>query len=340
MKSFYHPNEALHHPKTYLSRGQMRQPQELPIRADKLVEGFARMSQPLIEPQDHGIEPLLRVHDVGYLDFLQTAWREWGTLGPDWGDEAMSNVYVRQPNPMRGILGKAARYLADGSCPVGEHTWTSSYWGAQAAIAATHAVLAGDTKAFALCRPPGHHARSDAAGGFCYINNAAIAASLLRDRYAKVAVLDTDMHHGQGIQEIFYDRADVFYVSIHGDPTNFYPVVAGFADETGVGDGLGFNLNLPMPHGSEESVFFEQLDTAIEAIEAYRPDALVFCLGFDIYEKDPQSKVSVSTAGFERLARVVSQLELPTVIVQEGGYHYETLPNNLAAFFKGLGLKI
>jgi acetoin utilization deacetylase AcuC-like enzyme len=335
MKSFYHPKEALHHPKSYLSRGQMRQPQELPIRADKLVEGFARMNRPLIEPKDHGIEPLLRVHDAGYLDFLQTAWTEWATLGPDWGDEAMSNVYVRHPNPLRGILGKAARYLADGSCPVGEHTWTSSYWAAQAAIAATHAVLNGDAHSFALCRPPGHHARRDAAGGFCYINNAAIAASLLRDRHAKVAILDTDMHHGQGIQEIFYDRDDVLYVSIHGDPTNFYPVVAGFDDEIGTGAGKGYNLNLPMPHGSDETVFFERLNQAIRAIEAYQPDALVFCLGFDVYEHDPQAKVKVTTAGFEQLAKRVSQLKLPTVIVQEGGYHYDTLPDNLAAFFSG-----
>lgn len=336
MKSFYHPNEALHHPKTYLSRGQMRPPQELPIRADKLVEGFTRMNRLLLEPKDHGLEPILGVHDAGYLDFLQTAWQAWTALGPDWGDEVMSNVYVREPNPLRGILGKAARYLADGSCPVGEHTWTSSYWAAQAAIAAAQAVLAGDHRAFALCRPPGHHARRDAAGGFCYINNAAVAANALQQRYKKIVILDTDVHHGQGVQEIFYDRPDVFYISIHADPTNFYPVVAGFEDETGAGAGLGFNLNLPMPHGSEESVLFNRLDTAIQTIEAYQPDALVFCSGFDIYEEDPQSKVRVTTAGIERLARQVSQLNLPMVIVQEGGYHYDTLPNNLAAFFKGL----
>ncbi len=338
MKSFYHPNEALHHPKTYLSRGQMRPPQELPIRAAKLVEGFERMNRLLLEPKDHGLDAILNVHDAGYLDFLQTAWKEWTALGPDWGDEVMSNVYVRERNPLRGILGKTARYLADGSCPVGEHTWTSAYWAAQAAISASHAVLAGDKRAFALCRPPGHHARRDAAGGFCYINNAAVAANVLQQRYAKIVILDTDVHHGQGVQEIFYDRPDVFYISIHADPTNFYPVVAGFEDETGTGAGLGFNLNLPMPHGSDESVFFNRLNTALKAIEAYQPDALVFCSGFDIYEEDPQSKVRVTTAGIERLANQVSQLNLPMVIVQEGGYHYDTLPDNLAAFFKGLGV--
>lgn len=338
MKSFYHPKEALHHPKTYLSRGQMRQPQELPIRADRLVTGFEQLQLPLIEPKDHGIDPLHRVHDAGYLSFLQTAWQDWTALGPDWGEEAMSNVYVREPNPRRGILAQTAYYLADGSCPVGEHTWTSAYWAAQSAIAATHAVLEGDQHAFALCRPPGHHARRSAAGGFCYINNAAVAASLLRERYKKVAILDTDMHHGQGIQDIFYDRADVLYVSVHGDPTNFYPVVAGFEDEVGTGAGEGFNLNLPMPHGATESTFFEQVNKAIQAIEDYRPDALVFCLGFDIYQEDPQAKVNVTTPGFEQLASQVRGLNLPTVIVQEGGYHYDTLPDNLAAFFDGFGV--
>ena len=335
MKSYFHPNEALHHPQSYLSRGQMRDPQELPIRAEKLKEGFARMNQPLIEPKDHGMAPLLRVHDTAYLHFLQTAWHEWKTVGPDWGDEVMSNVYVREPNALRGILAKAACYLADGSCPIGQHTWTSAYWGAQTAIEATHAVLDGEASAFALCRPPGHHARRAAAGGFCYINNAAVAATLLRDRHAKVAILDTDMHHGQGIQEIFYDRDDVYYVSVHGDPTNFYPVVTGFEDETGAGAGLGYNLNLPMPHGSDETVFFDAVNQAVRAIEAYQPDALVFCLGFDVYEYDPQSKIAVSTAGFERLAQIVRRLDLPTVIMQEGGYHYDTLPENLTAFFAG-----
>jgi acetoin utilization deacetylase AcuC-like enzyme len=337
LKSFYHPLEALHHPKSYFSRGQMRSPQELPIRTDRLVQGFQDMGIALIEPLDHGLDALLRVHDPAYLSFLQTAHAQWQTLGPDWGDEVMSNVYIRQGNPLRGILAQAARYLADGSCPIGEHTWTSSYWAAQAAVAATQAVLNGDSRAFALCRPPGHHARRDAAGGFCYINNAAIAASLLRDRYARVAILDMDMHHGQGTQEIFYDRDDVLYVSIHGDPTNFYPVVAGHADERGEGAGEGYNLNLPMPHGSEESVFFDKMALACDAIEAYAPDALVLSLGFDVYKDDPQAKVKVTTEGFNRVAQTVSAFGLPTVVVQEGGYHYDTLPINLQAFMHGFG---
>lgn len=335
MKSFYHPNVKLHHPQTYLSRGQMRKPQEIPDRVDGILEGLAQMSLSVIEPKDYGKAPLLAVHDSAYLDFLENAHRRWKEIPQDWGNEVMSNVYVRQPNPLRGILGEAAKYLADGSCPVGPHTWTSSYWAAQSAVAAAEAVLAGELSAYALCRPPGHHARRDAAGGFCYINNAAVAAQHLRQKYGKVAVLDTDMHHGQGVQEIFYGRDDVLYVSVHGDPTNFYPVVAGFDDEQGEGSGKGFNLNLPMPHGSTEEVFFEKVKVAIDTLNRFKPDVLVLALGFDIYKDDPQAQVAVTTEGFGRLGQIISQLNLPTVVVQEGGYHLGAMAANTKSFFTG-----
>ena len=168
-------------------------------------------------------------------------------------------------------------------------------------------------------------ARREAAGGFCYINNAAVAAQVLRERFSRVLILDTDMHHGQGIQEIFWARSDVPYISIHGDPTNFYPVVAGHADEHGEGDGAGFNLNLPMPHGASEAEFFQRLDRACDAARQMAPQALVLCLGFDIYKDDPQSLVAVTQDGFAELGRRVAALGLPTLVVQEGGYHLPTL---------------
>jgi len=149
-------------------------------------------------------------------------------------------------------------------------------------------------------------------------------------------VFDADVHHGQGVQEIFYERDDVCYVSIHGDPTDFYPVVAGFADETGRGAGQGCNLNLPMPHGASEQVFFDRLDEGLAAIRAWKPDAVVFALGFDIYKDDPQSLVAVTGEGFQRLGRAVASLGLPTVYVQEGGYHIETLAQNANRFFTGV----
>ena len=336
MKTFFHPEQLLHHPRSYYSRGQMRQPQEVPERASTILQAVQQMGLAVAQPDDHGMAPLLAVHSAPYLQFLESAHAQWKQMPDDWGDEVMSNVFVREPNALRGILAQAAAYLADGSCPVGPSTWRSAYGAAQAAVAGARAVLGGDRQAYALCRPPGHHARRAAAGGFCYLNNAAIAAQALRQQHERVLVLDTDMHHGQGIQEIFYDRDDVFYVSIHGDPTNFYPAVAGFADETGHGAGEGFNLNLPMPHGSPESVFFDRLDQALAAIRDYRPDAMVFSLGFDIYKDDPQSLVAVSSAGFQRLGQAVASLGLPTVVVQEGGYHLQTLGLNTQQFFSGL----
>jgi len=336
MQTFFSPEQLQHHPRTYFSRGRMRTPQEIPERALALLEGAKAMGFDVRPPSDVGMAPLLAVHDAPYLEFLRTAHARWKEMPADWGDEVISNVFVREPNALRGILAQAGAYLADGSCPVGPATWRSAYAAAQSAVAATQAVLAGSPHAYALCRPPGHHARRAAAGGFCYLNNAAIAAQLLRSRYGRVVVLDADMHHGQGIQEIFYERDDVFYVSIHGDPTNFYPAVAGFADETGAGAGAGCNLNLPMPHGSPARVCVDRRAPGLDAIRAWRPDAMVFALGFDIYKDDPQSLVAVTGDGFQRLGRAVASLGLPTVYVQEGGYHVDTLAANFRQFFTGV----
>ncbi|RRV10251.1 histone deacetylase family protein [Pseudomonas sp. v388] len=335
MRSFFHPEQLLHHPRSYYSRGQMRTPQEVPERAQNLLIAAKNLGFDVAQPADHGLEPLLAVHGAAYLTFLEEAHRRWKEVPEDWGEEVMSNIFVREPNALRGILAQAGRYLADGSCPVGALTWRSAYWSAQSAVAAARAVLDGEPAAYALCRPPGHHARYEAAGGFCYLNNAAVAAQVLRERYQRVAVLDTDMHHGQGIQEIFYDRDDVLYVSIHGDPTNFYPGVAGFEQERGAGAGEGFNVNLPMPHGSSEAVFMDKLEQALAAVRAFGAEVLVLSLGFDIYELDPQTKVAVTREGFARLGERIRSLALPTVIVQEGGYHLERLESNARAFFVG-----
>ncbi len=314
----------------------MRKPQEIPDRAATILQAVETLGFQVEQPVDVGLVPLHAVHSAPYLQFLKSAYPQWKEMPPDWGDEVISNIFVREPNALRGILAQAAAYLADGSCPVGEFTWRSAYWSAQCAVAAAQAVLNGDRHAYALCRPPGHHARHDAAGGFCYLNNAAIAAQLLSKQHARVAVFDADMHHGQGIQEIFYTRSDVLYVSIHGDPVNFYPGVTGFAEEVGEGAGSGFNVNLPIPHGSSEEVFFETVDRALSAIRTYKPDVLVFSLGFDIYKDDPQSQVAVTNDGFRRLGRQIANLDLPTVHVQEGGYHLESLALNAKSFFRGV----
>lgn len=335
MRAFFHPEQLLHVPKTYLSRGAMREPQEIPERASRILQAIQGLNFDIRTPDDHGLAPLHAVHTQAYLTFLKTAHGIWLETSSDWGDEVMSNIYVRDPNALRGILAEAAYYQADGSCPIGATTWRSAYWSAQSAVAAAHAVLDGERHAYALCRPPGHHARKDSAGGFCYINNTAVAAQVLRSRHKKVAVLDTDVHHGQGTQDIFYNRSDVMTVSVHANPENFYPVVVGFEEERGSGAGLGYNRNFTVPHGSSEDAYFEHVDRALDAVREFAPDALVFAHGFDIYIDDPQSPVQVSAEGFARLGECIASLNLPTVIVQEGGYHLSTLDSNARQFFSG-----
>ena len=334
MKAYFHPKQNLHIPRSYLSRGQMRTPLEAPARTEQIIRGLA--GHQVLEPSDHGRAPIERVHDTGYLEFLETCYRRWKAVPEDWGDEVMSNVFLRAGSKPRGLLAEAGWYLADGSCPVGEHTWSAAYWSAQSALSAADALLVGDPIAYALCRPPGHHARRDAAGGFCYLNNAAIAAESLKSKFERIAILDPDMHHGQGVQEIFWERDDVLYVSIHGDPTNFYPVMTGHEDERGGGAGEGYNINLPMPHDSGEEVFFDRLDTAVAAIEKFQPDAVILTLGFDIYEKDPQAKVAVSGEGFRRIGATAGGFGKPLLVVQEGGYYLEGLEDNTRQFFAGV----
>ncbi|MCO7248161.1 histone deacetylase family protein [Halomonas sp. Mc5H-6] len=336
MQTFFHDDQSLHRPQVYFSRGKMRTPQEVPERTTHLLSAAQKLGFEIQSPADYGVTPIRAVHSLAYLRFLESAYQRWHALGEDWGDEVISNIFVRSPNALRGILAEAARYLADGSAPVGQHTWQAAYWSAQSAVAGAEALLNGERFAYALSRPPGHHAGTDSAGGFCFLNNTAIAAQHLTSRYPRIVVLDPDMHHGQGVQEIFYPRDDVLYISIHGDTTNFYPAVTGFDDERGQGAGLGYNINLPMPHGSPESVFFERLEQACQAIRLFEPDAMVLALGFDIYERDPQAKVAVSTAGFGQLGRIVAGLNLPTLVVQEGGYYLEGLEANAVSFFEGL----
>lgn len=237
-------------------------------------------------------------------------------------------------------MAKAAKYQADDSAPISEHSWTSIYWSAQTALNAAEALLNDDSgnSDIQLCfsRPPGHHARKSAAGGFCYLNNAAIIAEHLLQKYAKIAIIDTDMHHGQGIQEIFYDRKDVLYTSVHGDPVNFYPAVTGHEFEKGEGAGYGYNINFPMPHGTDEEGFFAYVDKSIESIKTFDPDVIVHVLGFDVYKDDPEARCKVSTEGFKILAQKMKELNKPLIVLVEGGYYIQKLNDNLQAFLSGL----
>src|SRR5207248_5275558 len=202
----------------------------------------------------------------------------------------------------------------DFSCPITAQTWRSVQASAFTALTAADLVLKGDPAAYALCRPPGHHAYRNYAVGFCYLNNTALAATRLRTKYDRVAILDVDVHHGNGTQSIFYGRDDVLTISIHADPVEFYPFYWGYQKETGEGAGEGFNLNIPLLVRSGDDVWLAAVEKAIERISGFGPGALVVALGLDAHEADPLGGGGVTTAGFERLARRIGELRLPSVL--------------------------
>lgn len=205
-------------------------------------------------------------------------------------------------------------------------------------MTAAHAarkVISGDSACYALARPPGHHASQDLAGGFCYFNNSAIAAQQLLEKFDRVAIVDVDVHHGNGTQRVFYDRNDVLTISIHADPVRFYPFFWGYAEERGQGEGEGYNVNLPLPRGTEDKDYMRVLETAMSRLASFSPQAVVVALGLDAHESDPFRGMRITTQGFGAIGEQMGALGLPTVLVQEGGYLSDELGENLASFLGG-----
>jgi acetoin utilization deacetylase AcuC-like enzyme len=276
----------------------------------------------IIAPSQFGLEPVVRVHDAEFVEFLSSAWTEWLAAGnrgeaiPDcWPARRMA---VRRPN---SITGKLGYYAMAAETSISAGSWEAACASADVALTAAARLATGERGAFALCRPPGHHAARDLYGGYCFLNNAAIAAQYLRDHgNERVAILDVDFHHGNGTQEIFYARSDVLYCSIHGDPLDAFPYFAGYADEIGSGEGTGYNLNLPLPRGTDFRVWRAALETALARIVKFAPGALVVSLGVDTFENDPISFFKLKTDDFARYGRLISALGLPTLFVLEGGY--------------------
>lgn len=332
-----------HAPSGFIARGNRIDNPEIPRRAEILAAAAEAGGHTLLAGQTVEIEAVRAVHADDYLAFLEGAWDEWAAL-PDHGAEIIPNVHSNRNmfiHPTH-IIGKSGHYQADTACPIGPGTWSGAL--ASAGVAQTAAELvradmaAGEASphAYALCRPPGHHAYADQAGGFCFLNNSAIAAQRLRDTgLERVAILDVDVHHGNGTQGIFYRRGDVLTVSIHGDPTAFYPFFTGYADEIGAGPGRGANLNLPLGRGTGDDGFLSTLDHALARIADWSPDAVVIALGLDASEKDPLAFLAVTTPGFEAIGRRLGATDWPTLLVQEGGYISDILGNNLAAVLKG-----
>jgi acetoin utilization deacetylase AcuC-like enzyme len=333
-------DHAAHDPDRFTLPGDTRPYWEVPARANALLDaahGRGLITQPAV---DHGLAPIERIHDAGYLAFLATAFARWQAVrgsGPILRAPAYAVRHqARRPD---AVAGQAGWYLSSVSAPIVAATWAAAQGSAHAAIDAADRVVAGERYAYALCRPPGHHAHTDMAGGFCYLNNAAIAAQRMLDAGAgPIAILDFDVHHGNGTQQIFYQRDDVHYVSIHGDPAGLYPWFAGYSDETGAGSGLGWNLNLPLPPGTGDAGFTAAVEQGLDAIAARTPAVLIVSVGFDAQQGDPSANLAVGAAGFEAVGRQVAALGLPTVLIQEGGYLVERLAANLTALLNGLGV--
>ncbi|QOR38609.1 histone deacetylase family protein [Billgrantia diversa] len=340
MKLFYHPDQECHAPGSFLIRGQLTSSPEGPVRAELLAKGLAAAGLTLREPDDLDSprlrSRLARIHTPRYLDFLETIHARWREM-PAASELVTPNIhpcggghhYPRHP------VGQAGWHMHDMACPIGADSFRGILASAATAQAAAEALLGGHGNTYALCRPPGHHAGPDRAGGFCFLNNSALAATVLREQFSRVAILDIDLHHGNGTQDIFFNRDDVWTGSVHADPSDFYPFFWGGANEEGMGEGLGANVNLPLPLGSDGTAFLEALEILIARMEAFRPEAVVIALGLDAHRADPLAGMALETEDFAAVGKRLARLTQPAVLVQEGGYPTEHLGDNLAAFMNG-----
>jgi acetoin utilization deacetylase AcuC-like enzyme len=329
MKTYYSPTHLEHAPAEEFEGGRMNPAVEVPARAlTVLAEVERRKLGPVLAPVEFGAAPIARVHDAGLVNFLSQASELWRKR---YGEDAPPAIPSAWParglrnRPDGDVETRIGNYAFDTATPIVKGTWRAALAAANTALSAAEAVAKGERAAFALARPPGHHASADVFGGYCYLNNIAIAAQWLADRGLRPAILDVDYHHGNGTQSIFYRRADVFFASLHGDPSFAYPHFLGFADECGEGSGDGANLNLPLAMYTEWSVYENALTLALSRIGAFAPDVLLVSLGLDTFEADPISKFRLGGEDYLRLGEAIAGARLPTLFVFEGGYNLTAL---------------
>ncbi|MDA1076382.1 MAG: histone deacetylase family protein [Proteobacteria bacterium] len=339
MLSVYSKDHALRDAKTELYGGQLVPPFECPVRAEHILQRVkdVRLGD-VIAPQEFGLDPIKRIHDAAFLSFLEGCWDAWVARG--YKGEAMPYVWPSRSMPQRRIPdhidGQIGYYALAAETAISDGTWQAARASANVALTAQAGIRDGAGSAFALCRPPGHHAASDMYGGYCFINNAAVAAQAFLDQGAgRVAILDVDFHHGNGTQQIFYNRSDVMYLSLHGDPDRAFPFYLGYQDETGAGNGVGFNFNYPMAPNTNYTAWGSALDDALKKIHHYGPDAVVVSLGVDTFEHDPISFFKLTTDDFTRYGAAIGALRLPTLFVMEGGYAVEEIGVNAVNVLQG-----
>jgi acetoin utilization deacetylase AcuC-like enzyme len=338
MRVIHSPLHARHDGGKELHRGELVPCFESPARAELILRAVQRAGFEVAEPRTFSPEALHGVHDARFVELLRTAWDEWRAAGHEGSllPSAFPARGLRRDRIPSGIDGRMGYYCMDPGTPIVEGTWVAALASACCALTAADCVSDGARSAYALCRPPGHHACRDVYGGYCYLNNAALAAQRLRDRGSRrVAVLDVDAHHGNGTQAIFWERADVLFVSIHGTPETEYPYYLGYADERGAGAGEGFTRNFPLPRDATWAQYSGALDSALEAVAAFTPDALVVSLGVDTFEGDPISPLALRREDFPLLGRRIAALAVPTVFVQEGGYAVADIGANVVGVLTG-----
>ncbi|MGB3277743.1 MAG: histone deacetylase family protein [Pseudorhodobacter sp.] len=336
MKAIFDDRQWKHQPKHFMANGAILPNPEQAERIDRLLTGAKAAGCEVQAPTDAGLGPIAAIHSAEYLTFLQTIYARWKRIDGA-GDEVIPNIHpaTRGDSYPRSAIGQAGYHQADTACPIASGTWEAAYWSAQSAVTGADALLGGDRAAYALSRPPGHHAFGDLAGGFCFLNNSAIAAERFLVNGLRPAILDVDVHHGNGTQGIFYHRRDVLTVSIHADPARFYPFFWGHAHERGQGAGLGYNLNLPLARGTDDAGFLAALDVSLQQIRSFGADVVVVALGLDAFIGDPFKGLAVTTPGFARIGAAIAGLGLPCLFVQEGGYICDALGDNLTSVLGG-----
>lgn len=338
MKIIHSDDNRLHFPQAELFGGEFVTPFERPSRIEFILAELGRRGHSeILPPEPIELEPVKRLHDAGYLAFLETAWEQWAAAG--YRGEILPTVIparrMRQREPDH-IDGKVGYYALAIETAMTEGTWQAAKASCAVAQTAQRRVAAGERSAFALCRPPGHHAAHDLYGGYCFLNNAAVAAQMFLDDGAeRVAILDVDFHHGNGTQDIFYNRSDVLFCSLHGRPEDAFPHFLGYADETGEGAGDGFNRNFPMPPGTGYAAWSGALEAATAEIRRFAPQALVVSLGVDAYKDDPISFFRLENDDFADCGRRIGRLGLPTLFVMEGGYAIAEIGVNTVNLLEG-----
>lgn len=336
MKAIFDDRQWNHDPKHFMANGKVLPNPEQPERIKVLRTGAEAAGCVFEVPEDAGLGPIAAIHSPENLTFLKTIHKRWQYIDGA-GEEVIPNIHPanRSDSYPKSAVGQAGFHQADSACPIAAGTWEAAYWSAQSAVAGADTLLNGTRASYALSRPPGHHAFGDLAGGFCFLNNSAIAAERLRANGLRPAILDIDVHHGNGTQGIFYDRNDVLTVSVHADPARFYPFFWGHAHERGSGAGLGYNLNLPLARGTNDDDFLTTLEAALSRMAAFGADAVVIALGLDAYIADPFKGLAITTPGFARIGAAPAGLNVPTLFVQEGGYLCDELGDNLTSVLNG-----